>query len=105
MKLQSLLIAVYYTCTNILTQCTVKADDCYLHLERDGTPCDDHNPATSEDQCFQGVCGGWKAFDSVIPTEQAREAWLSFDPELTACDPNLNAGAASACGCEIVTCR
>ena len=59
---------------------------------------------TSEDQCYQGVCGGWQAFTTVIQTESQREAWLAADEELTACDPAVNGGRASACGCEIVTC-
>eukprot|EP01043_Picozoa_sp_COSAG02_P063958 COSAG02_NODE_9210_length_2288_cov_1.258566_1_plen_376_part_00 len=60
--------------------------DCYMHLERDGVPCDDGDPSTSEDQCFRGVCGGWKSFPTVIEDERQREEWIGSDPMLNDCD-------------------
>ena len=31
--------------------------DCYAHFELDGAPCNDGNPATTNDMCYQGACG------------------------------------------------
>ena len=59
-----------------------------MHLERDGFPCDDGDASTTEDQCYRGVCGGWKSFPTVIESEEAREQWISADPMLKNCDPN-----------------
>jgi hypothetical protein len=78
-----------------------------MHLERDGFPCDDGDPDTREDQCYRGVCGGWKAFASVVEDERAREDWIRSDPMLNDCDPNAvdRATGARYIGCPVGGCE
>ena len=95
--------------------------DCYLHLERDGIPCDDGNPDTKEDQvrrsldsvgsvsfrqrsravsqCYRGVCGGWASYETVIQTEEDRKLWLEADPTLDNCDRSLSFTGCPTQGC------
>ena len=52
-------------------------NDCYAHFERDGQPCDDGNPATANDQCYQGACGDWMDVSTVISSEAERLQWVA----------------------------
>lgn len=47
-------------------------EDCYMRLERDGEPCNDGNPATVTDECYQGACGSWITVDTTIQSEEQR---------------------------------
>ena len=55
--------------------------DCYMHLERDATPCNDGDDSNNRagvgtsDQCYQGSCGSWQRVDTVINTEAERLQW------------------------------
>eukprot|EP01050_Picozoa_sp_SAG11_P013638 SAG11_NODE_1607_length_4590_cov_2.099978_4_plen_154_part_00 len=45
-------------------------DDCYMHLELDGQPCNDGNDNTAVDECFQGACGSWTVIGSSIGDDE-----------------------------------
>jgi hypothetical protein len=84
----------------------VSADDCYMHLERDGFPCDDGDANTNEDQCYRGVCGGWRSFPSIIATEIERENWIKSDETLNDCRADANyIGCPPVDGCNSGCCR
>ena len=78
-----------------------------MHLERDGYPCDDSDGSTHEDQCYRGVCGGWKAFDTVLASEAERQLWLRDDSTLNECDRSLTDPATGAfyVGCPVAGCN
>ena len=52
---------------------------CFGRSDRDNVPCDDNNPATHGDHCFEGFCGGWLSVPSVIWSEAEREDWIEHD--------------------------
>ena len=54
--------------------------DCYMRLDLDGAPCDDGNPQTQGDQCYQGACGSWMEVDTTVASEQERLQWVESDP-------------------------
>ena len=43
----------------ILTGAAAQNSVCFGRSDADDTPCDDDNPNTHEDHCYQGFCGGW----------------------------------------------
>jgi hypothetical protein len=59
-------------------------NDCYMHLERDATPCNDGDDSNNRegagqsDQCFQGSCGSWQRIDTVINSEPERVEFAQF---------------------------
>ena len=56
------------------------AVDCYNDMAADGAVCDDLNPQTQNDVCYQGACGNWVTIDATISSEQDRQAWAAADP-------------------------
>ena len=69
-------------CFGISDTGTVEQNDCYMHLERDMTPCNDGDDSNNRegvgtsDQCFQGACGSWQRIETVINSEAERQQWL-----------------------------
>lgn len=56
-------LCVNVTCTSISQcfeagACIPKTGSCTMPVKPDGSPCDDGNPVTVDDQCFDGLCAG-----------------------------------------------
>ena len=58
------------------------ATDCYNDMSQDGAMCDDRDPSTPTDECYQGACGSWVMVESIISSEADRLAWAQADPTI-----------------------
>lgn len=61
----------YPACADVAPE----AVDCFNHMEKDGKMCDDRNPKTAKDECYQGACGSWVTIQTTVATEAERLAW------------------------------
>jgi hypothetical protein len=66
-----------------------------MHMDRDYSPCNDHNRTTSNDMCYRGACGSWVDVPTVIQNEADRQSWIHHEQFVdtggcTECNPVNN---------------
>ena len=73
---RSLLFSLSFSCAVTNPDAT----DCFNDMSQDGAVCDDRDPTTAVDVCYQGACGSWVTIDATILSEADRRAWAQADP-------------------------